>query len=113
MQSRRDPQVEAAAWIAKLSALSITTEALREFGAWRSDPANAAAYRTIRGSAGRLRGRFLAQPDATAFCVIDTLTGDPAVFATVPQTGVSEEDAWDIAEVLNRRAVRGDREGMQ
>jgi len=31
----------------------------------------------------------------------------------VPQTGISEEGARDIAEVLNRRASRGQREGMQ
>ncbi|MGH6967347.1 MAG: DUF4880 domain-containing protein, partial [Phenylobacterium sp.] len=44
MSSRRDPRAEAAAWIAKLSQPRITTAELREFSAWRDDPANDAAY---------------------------------------------------------------------
>lgn len=116
MSSLRNPKAEAAAWIAKLSQRSVTTAELYEFQAWRDDPANDAAYRRAELESERLRpqrGRFVFRPDATGFSVIDTWTGDPAEFATVPQTGISEEDARDIAELLNRRAIRGDREGMQ
>jgi ferric-dicitrate binding protein FerR (iron transport regulator) len=113
MSSRRNPQVEAAAWIAKLSQTRITTAELQEFSAWRKDPANDAAYRAVEQSVRRRGGRFVFQPDARGFSVIDTWTGDPAEFAARPQTGISKEDARDIAELLNRRAIRGDREGMQ
>lgn len=116
MPFRRDPKAEAAAWIAKLSQPKITTAELNEFTAWRDDPANDAAYRRVELDTERQRpqrGRFIFRPDPTGFSVIDTWTGDPAVFAAIPQTGISEEDARDIAELLNRRAIRGGRSGLQ
>jgi hypothetical protein len=105
--------MEAAAWIAKLSRPRITTAELHEFSVWRADPANDAAYRAVEQTVRRRDGRFVVQPDPTGFSVIDTWTGDPAVFAAIPQAGISEEDARDIAELLNRRAIRTDRSGMQ
>ena len=116
MSPPRDPKAEAEAWIAKLSRTSITSAELQEFSVWRDDSANDAAYRRAELEAERQRpqrGRFVVRPDGTGFSVIDTCTGDLAVFATVLQTGISEEDAREIAEVLNRRANRGGREGMQ
>ena len=116
MPPRRDPPAEAAAWIAKLSQRSVTTAELYEFQAWRDEPANDAAYRRAELESERQRpqrGRFVFRPDATGFSVIDTWTGDPAEFATRPQTGISEDDAREIAEVLNRRNIRDDRGGMQ
>lgn len=50
---------EAAAWFARLSQLSVTTETLREFRDWRRDPANVAAYNQVSGiweAAGGLDG---------------------------------------------------------
>lgn len=50
---------EAAAWFARLGATSVTTDALREFRAWRRDPANDAAYRRLERTwtqAGKLKG---------------------------------------------------------
>lgn len=38
-------ETEAAAWLARLRRPAVTTDALREFKAWRTDPANAKAYR--------------------------------------------------------------------
>lgn len=40
-------ETEAAAWHARLSRPAVTTDALREFKAWKADPANAAAYRHV------------------------------------------------------------------
>jgi transmembrane sensor len=50
---------EAATWFAKLSRLSVTSEALREFHEWRRDPANAEAYSQVEATwdaAGDLKG---------------------------------------------------------
>ena len=49
----------AAAWLARLSQLSVTTETLRAFRDWRRDPVNAAAYDQVGGvweAAGGLAG---------------------------------------------------------
>ena len=48
---------EAAAWFARLSQLSVTTDALKAFREWRRDAANAAAYAEVEATweaAGRL-----------------------------------------------------------
>lgn len=62
---------EAAAWFARLNTLSIPSQALEEFQAWRRDPGNDAAYERIEAvwaSAGRLAD----QPD-TARAVAEAL----------------------------------------
>jgi transmembrane sensor len=50
---------EAARWHTRLSRLSVTTDALREFRAWKQDDANAQAYAHVEATwdaAGRLAG---------------------------------------------------------
>jgi hypothetical protein len=57
--------------------------------------------------------RFILRPDRDGFTVQDVWTGEPAVIAMTPQTGLSEEDATHTAELLNRRAMQGDRSVLQ
>ena len=57
--------------------------------------------------------RFVIRPDRSGFSVCDLWTGEPAVIAMTPQTGLSEEDAEHTAALLNRRASGGDREILQ
>ena len=57
--------------------------------------------------------RFIVRPDRQGFTVQDVWTGQPAVIAMVPQSGLSQEDAEHTAELLNRRAVQGDRSVLQ
>lgn len=109
MPARRRPQAEAAAWVAKLSRPSIGNDELRDFFAWRRDPANLAAYEAESRARRRRESRFLTQPDPFGHSVIDTWTGAPAAFAGQTQSGIPEDDAEEIAEILNRRALRGPR----
>jgi hypothetical protein len=53
--------------------------------------------------------RYVIRPDRQGFSVCDLWTGQPAVLAMDPQTGLSEEDAEHLAELLNKRALQGDR----
>lgn len=99
-------QDQATAWIAKLSRPSIDTDALEAFFAWKRRPRNAAAFDAACKARRRATERFRAEPDPDGFSVMDVLTGQPAAFANRTQTGISEEDADAIAEVLNRRALR-------
>lgn len=103
--TRRTPQDEAAAWIARLTRPSIDSDALRDFFAWRRNPANLAAYEAASKAHRRRTERFRVEPDAAGFSVIDVRTGEPATFANHAQVAVSEEDAEAIAEILNRRAL--------
>jgi hypothetical protein len=103
----RSVKNEAAAWFERLSQKSITTAEVREFFHWRRIPTNNAAYRAIETAWERTRGRFVTRPDPLGFSVIDRRTGDLATFANVQVAGVHEEDALDIAALLNRRAIRG------
>lgn len=57
--------------------------------------------------------RFVIRPDCEGFSVVDIWTGEAAVIAMVPQTGISEEDAQHTAALLNRRAANGDRVVLQ
>jgi len=98
---------EAAAWFERLGQRSITTEEVREFFHWQRVPTNKAAYRAIETAWERTRGRFVTRPDPLGFSVIDRRTGEPATFANVQVAGVPEQDALDIAALLNRRAIRG------
>ena len=45
---------EAAEWFARLNRLSISTQALEEFQAWRQDPLHDAAYERIEALWGYL-----------------------------------------------------------
>lgn len=103
---RRTPEDEATAWIARLTQPSIDNDALRDFFAWRRNPANLAAYEAASRARRRRTERFHVEPDAGGFSVIDVRTGEPAAFANQPQAAISEEDAEAIAEILNRRSLR-------
>ena len=53
--------------------------------------------------------RFAIRPDRTAWTVFEIWTGEPAVIALAPQTGLSQEDAQETADLVNRHARGGDR----
>jgi hypothetical protein len=57
--------------------------------------------------------RFVTRRDRENYSVCDLWTGEPAVIAMTPQTGLSEEDAEHTAALLNRRAEQGDRAVLQ
>ena len=57
--------------------------------------------------------RFTTRPDREGFSVYDRWTGEAAVIAMAPQTGLSEEDAEHTAQLLNRRAAGGERKVLQ
>lgn len=57
--------------------------------------------------------RFVIRPDQGGFSVCDMWTGEAAIIAMTPQTGLSQEDAEHTAELLNRRATAGDRAAIQ
>jgi hypothetical protein len=57
--------------------------------------------------------RFSVRRDRNGWTVYEVWTGEPAVIALVPQTGLSEEDARHTAGLLNRRARGGDRSMRQ
>jgi len=61
----------------------------------------------------RKTNRFALRPDRSGFTVYELWTGEPAVIAMVPQTGLSEEDAQHPADLLNRRSRNGDRSMRQ
>jgi hypothetical protein len=53
--------------------------------------------------------RFLVRPDREGYSVYDIRSGEPAVIAMSPQTGLSRRDAEHTAALLNRRALEGER----
>lgn len=53
--------------------------------------------------------RYHVRPDREGFTVYDVWTGEAAVIAMTPQTGLSREDADHTADLLNLRARRGER----
>lgn len=57
--------------------------------------------------------RFVIRPDHEGFSVIDIWTGEPAVIAMTPQTGMPQEDADHTAGLLNRRAAGDERTVLQ
>ena len=75
---------------------------------WRDDPTNDAAY-------GALEGlylepcRYVVQPGAERFRVVDMWTGETVVIALTPQNNLCEADAAQMPEMLRRRSGRGDR----
>jgi hypothetical protein len=57
--------------------------------------------------------RYILRPDRTGFTVQDVLTGQPAVIASTPQTGLSQADATHTAGLLNQRATQDERSVAQ
>lgn len=57
--------------------------------------------------------RYQIRPDRSGFSVYDVWTGEAAVIAMDPQTGLTRDDAIDIADLLNRRARQGDASVLQ
>lgn len=57
--------------------------------------------------------RFAIRADPEGFSVYDLWTGETAIIAMAPQSGLSEEDARHTAGLLNRRARNGDRNVLQ
>ncbi|WP_334163737.1 hypothetical protein [Phenylobacterium sp.] len=57
--------------------------------------------------------RYHVRPDREGFTVYDLWTGEAAVIAMTPQTGLSREDADHTADLLNLRARRGERAVFQ
>lgn len=53
--------------------------------------------------------RYDVRPDREGFTVYDVWTGEAAVIAMTPQTGLPREDADETAALLNLRARRGER----
>ena len=103
---------EAEAWVARLSRRSVSTDELAAFFAWRRNPENRRVWETL--AAGRLRlDRYVVRPETERFRVVDIWTGETAVIAMTPQTGMSEDDARHTARLLNRRADSGDRSVLQ
>lgn len=105
MEATKQAMHEAKAWLARLGK-SITTAELYEFNSWRREPANEAAYSVVEKEWTRSRGRFVMLPASSGFDIIDSWTGEPATFANAPMSGLSEEDADAVVEVLNARTGR-------
>jgi hypothetical protein len=57
--------------------------------------------------------RYTTRPDRDGFSVYDAWTGEVAVIAMTPQSGLSQEDAEHTADLLNRRAGQGERKVYQ
>jgi hypothetical protein len=53
--------------------------------------------------------RYQVRPDRDGHTVYDIWTGEAAVIAMAPQTGLSKEDADHTAVLLNRHARHGER----
>jgi hypothetical protein len=106
MEVTKQAMHEAKAWLQRLGKKSITTAELYEFTGWRDDPANDAAYSVVEKDWMRSRGRFVMLPASSGFDVIDSWTGEPATFANAPMSGLSEEDADAVVELLNTRTRR-------
>lgn len=60
-----------------------------------------------------MMARYVIRPDREGFSVCDNWTGQPAVIAMTPQTGLSQEDAEHTRDLLNTRAERGERKVLQ
>lgn len=57
--------------------------------------------------------RYVIRPDREGYTVSDIWTGEAAVIAMVPQTGLSREDAEHTAGLLNRHDAYGERKIRQ
>jgi hypothetical protein len=56
----------------------------------------------------RKKDRYVMRSDAGGWTVLEIWTGQPAVVAGVPQSGLSEDDAKHMTDLLNTQARRGD-----
>lgn len=99
---------EAKFWWERLGRMPITTAEIWDFARWRDDPACDAAFTRLEDQTPNTRGRFVVLPSPGGFSVIDTLTGEPAIFAKAQQTDISVEDANGIADILNLRNFRAE-----
>lgn len=99
---------EAAWWSARLKQVSVDQARLRKFWAWRQTPENLAAWNALHAER-KAFDRFVVRPDSEGYSVVDIWTGEAAVIAMTPQTGISQPDAQHTARLLNRRAAGGDR----
>lgn len=57
--------------------------------------------------------RYITRPDRDGFSVCDVWTGEIAVIAMTPQSGLSREDAEHTATLLNHRSGQGERKVYQ
>lgn len=55
----------------------------------------------------------MTRPDRDGFSVCDVWTGEIAVIAMTPQSGLSREDAEHTATLLNHRSGQGERKVYQ
>ena len=53
--------------------------------------------------------RYAIEQDREGWTVFDVFTGQPVVIGGVPQTGLDIQDASDLAELLDKPAMRADR----
>ena len=53
--------------------------------------------------------RYDIKRDDEGFTVFDIFTGKPVVIMEVPQVGLDIQDASDLAELLDKPAMRADR----
>lgn len=51
--------------------------------------------------------RYAIRQDAKGWTVYDQWTGEAVALTTLLQTGLTRQDATELAEMLNRRAGRG------
>ena len=53
--------------------------------------------------------RYAIEQDREGWTVFDVFTGQPVVIMDVPQVGLDIQDASDLAELLDKPAMRADR----
>jgi hypothetical protein len=56
----------------------------------------------------RKKDRYVLRSDTGGWTVLEIWTGQPAMVAGVAQSGLSEDDARHMADLLNTQARRGD-----
>lgn len=52
-----------------------------------------------------MHNRYALRPDETGYTLLDRLTGEPAVIASLSQKGLSREDAEHTLVLLNQHAA--------
>ena len=115
MSAARLPKAEAEArdWFERLGRTSITTAELYAFRDWRDTEANDAAYTRLERETPMSWGRYLVQPSAKGFAVIDGGRGEPATFANALMIDLDVEDANDVARLLASRDGRNIRKSQK
>jgi hypothetical protein len=56
----------------------------------------------------RKKDRYALRPDPSGWTIMELWTGQPAILAGTPQTGLTEADAQHTVGLLNKSARRGD-----